>query len=106
MQTRSAPIPPDPAPSPARRSSKARSFRANWALALLLVAVGITGAAAVQVGRSELSHRQTAGRLLHDYAAFASWTYAQQAGEELAEMGWRVLSPIQHQEMHLASMIP
>jgi signal transduction histidine kinase len=92
--------------TPSSRLSGRRPFRANWALALLLIAVGITGVAAVQVGKSELSHRQTAGRLLHDYAAFAAWTYSVQSGEAFAEMAWRVLSPIQHQEMHLSAMIP
>src|SRR5215207_9431651 len=71
-----------------------RPLRAFWPLLLLVLSVGATGFAAFQAQVAVRSHRQTANRLLHDYAAFAAWSFRQHASDELAKAVSQIIGPV------------
>jgi signal transduction histidine kinase len=75
-------------------------------VALLLLSLGATGFAAAQAWLAVRRYRATAEQLLHDYAAFATWTYASRASNELQEAAWIVLNPVLHEPLHQSPMIP
>jgi signal transduction histidine kinase len=72
----------------------------GWPLVLLVSSLSVAALAAVQAHRAAASHRRTASRLLHDYAAIAAWSYARKANDELLEVAWDVLNPILHRQLH------
>ena len=55
-------------PGPSRR-------HVSWPLLLLLAGLAAIGVAGWQAQRASRLQRQTAQQLLHDYAAFAAWTF-------------------------------
>ncbi len=57
--------------------------------------------AAIQAQRAARLQRQTAEQLVHDYAAFAAWSYQRHVNNALSEAGWQVLNPILHRETHM-----
>jgi signal transduction histidine kinase len=75
-------------------------------IALLLLSLGATGFAAAQAWLAVRRYRATAEQLLRDYAAFATWTYASRASNELQEAAWIVLNPILHEPLHQSPMVP
>lgn len=52
-------------------------------MALLLLSMLTAGLGAAQAYRAQRSHQATADALLHDYGAFATWTFAERYGERL-----------------------
>ena len=81
-------------PGPARRL-------VSWPLLLLLACLAAIGAAGWQAQRAGRLQRQTAEQLLHDYAAFAAWTFRQEVNDVLREAAWQVLNPILHRDVHM-----
>src|SRR5437763_16189142 len=79
---------------------------ASWPLFLLGAAIVVMALAAFQAQDAVRSNRQTATRLVHDYAAFGAWAYAQHASSEMKDEAWRVLGPIQHRYVHEDLRIP
>jgi signal transduction histidine kinase len=71
-----------------------RPIRALWPLLLLVLSVGASAFAAFQAQAAVRSHRQTAGRLLHDYAVFAAWSFRQHASDELARAVSQIIGPV------------
>ena len=57
--------------------------RSRLLVALLALALVLTGVLAYQAATSERSQRMAAQRALHDYASFAMWQLNQQASQEL-----------------------
>ena len=57
--------------------------RSRLLVALLALALVLTGVLAYQAATSERQHRMAAQRALHDYASFAMWQLNQQATQEL-----------------------
>jgi hypothetical protein len=76
-----------------------RPIRALWPLLLLVLSVGATAFAAFQAQVAVRSHRQTANRLLHDYAVFAAWSVRQHASDELAKAVSQIIGPV-YQSRH------
>jgi signal transduction histidine kinase len=92
---------PDPADRPVRPHRSvlrhAPTGTARWApLLLLLLSLGIAAVALVQAQRAVRSHRATAEGLLRDYAAFAAWSYRQQAAELLSTAFHQTLDAVHH----------
>ena len=81
-------------PGPARR-------HVSWPLLLLLACLAAIGAAGWQAQRASRLQRQTARQLLHDYSAFAAWTFRQEVNDVLREAAWQVLNPILHRDVHM-----
>jgi signal transduction histidine kinase len=50
--------------------------------------------------------RRTGEQLLHDYAAFAAWSYSQKLSDALQEVAWQVVNPVMHRELHYSSGFP
>jgi signal transduction histidine kinase len=79
------------------RPPHARPGTARWApLLLLFLSLAIAAAALVQAHRAVRSHRATAEGLLRDYAAFAAWSYRQQAAELLSTAFHQTLDAVHH----------
>src|SRR5260221_1140817 len=57
--------------------------RSRLLVALLALALVLTGVLAYQAATSERQHRMAAQRALHDYASFAMWQLNQQATQEM-----------------------
>ncbi|MDQ3995779.1 MAG: HAMP domain-containing histidine kinase [Gemmatimonadota bacterium] len=90
-----------------RRLSLPASARFRWPLALLLVSIGVTAAAAVDASRAVRSQRATAERALQGYASFAAWSYQQHFREALTAAAREVLGPVNHgHETHTSPRIP
>src|SRR5262245_15329964 len=45
-------------------------------------------------------------QLLHDYAAFAAWSYQQQLSNQLEETAWQVVNPVMHRQLHQGMGLP
>ncbi len=66
-----------------KRASGRGRPRSRLLVALLALALVLTGVLAYQAATSERSQRMAAQRALHDYASFAMWQLNQQASQEL-----------------------
>src|SRR5258707_6168737 len=76
------------------RTGKGRP-RSRLLVALLALALALTGVLAYQAATSEQSQRMAAQRALHDYASFAMWQLNQQASQELlSSMITTVIMPL------------
>ncbi|MGE0352535.1 MAG: sensor histidine kinase [Gemmatimonadales bacterium] len=78
----------------------------RWPILILLASVGVTVVAAYQAMSAARQHRRTAEQLLHDYAAFAAWSYKGSVNSELGEGAWQVLNPILHDALHQGDRWP
>jgi signal transduction histidine kinase len=65
-----------------------------------VASLGATALAAWQAQRAARMQRRTAEQLVHDYAAFAAWSYQRHVNNALSEAAWQVLNPILHREVH------
>ena len=74
--------PPDPSKSVKQISARRRP-RSVLLVALLALALVLTGVLGWQALDAERSHRATAERALKDYARFAAWQLNQQASQEM-----------------------
>jgi signal transduction histidine kinase len=82
------------------------SRHVSWPLLLLLACLAAIGAAGWQAQRASRLQRLTAEQLLHDYAAFAAWTFRQEVNDVLREAAWQVLNPILHRDVHMLQARP
>jgi signal transduction histidine kinase len=70
--------------------------RAIWPMALLLAGITAMAVVAVQAYGATRSHGVLLGRVLADYAKFASWSYEQHLEEMLRSATREVLGPVNH----------
>ena len=90
----------------------AASFRAlllhrpNRPLVLLLVSLGLAGAATFDAMRAVRSNRAMARELLSDYGQFAAWSYSQALTAGLDSLAWLTLGPVMHEHLHNTPGIP
>lgn len=83
-----------------------RSRPVSSPIILLALSLAILLATGYQAYRVSRLHRRTAQQLLHDYAAFAAWSYQRHLTEELLEVAWLTLNPIRHRELHESQQVP
>ena len=76
------------------------AHRPNRPLLLLVVSMGLVGAALVDAQRAVARNRVVAEGVLRDYSAFAAWSYAQAASAALDSLAWGVMGPIMHEFPH------
>jgi signal transduction histidine kinase len=95
----------DPHPRPGRRlpHRRAGALRTRpprltrWApLLLLLLSLGIAATAIHHTAQASRSHRATAEGLIRDYAAFAAWSFRQQAAARMRRSFDLALEPVIH----------
>ena len=97
----------EPFPEPPLHPSSGPVRRhVSWPLLLLVASLAAIGVAGFQAQRASRLQRQTADQLLHDYAAFAAWTFRQEVNDVLREAAWQVLNPILHRDMHMLQRRP
>jgi signal transduction histidine kinase len=72
--------------------------RATILVAVLLLSMALAAALAHEAWRAERSHRATADRTLHDYAAFAAWEFTAAAKSKMYSNILYVFSPVMHEE--------
>jgi signal transduction histidine kinase len=70
--------------------------RMVWPMALLLAGITAMAVVAVQAYGATRSHGAMLGRVLADYAKFASWSYEQHLEEMLRSAAREVLGPVNH----------
>ncbi|MCI0433463.1 MAG: HAMP domain-containing histidine kinase [Gemmatimonadetes bacterium] len=75
-------------------------IRPGWPLLLLVASLIATVMAAVQAWSLARSNRETAARVLEDYASIATWNYSRFVSAALEEAVVSVLSPVMHYQMH------
>jgi len=74
---------------------------------LLLAGIGSMVLVAWQASRATRSHQALVGRVLSDYAKFASWSYEQHIAELMRSSARAVLNPVNHDPgVHLNPGIP
>jgi len=83
---------------------RSRSF--SWPLLLLVLSLGVMLGTAWKAHQLSRQQRRTAEQLLHDYAAFAAWSYSQQLSNALQEVAWQVVNPVMHRELHQSTGFP
>lgn len=81
--------------------------RAWWPLLILLSAIALTAIAAFDAQRAVRSQNAVAERALHDYAAFAAWSYAQRLEVALRAMEGEALGAVNHgDQLHTFPEVP
>jgi len=81
------------------RSDGLHAPRAWWPLLILLSAIALTAIAAFDAQRAVRSQDAVAERALHDYAAFAAWSYAQRLEVALRAMEGEALGAVNHGDL-------
>jgi len=83
-----------------------RSRAFSWPLLLLLLSLGVMVGTSWKAHQLSRQQRRTAEQLLHDYAAFAAWSYSQQLSNALEEAAWQVVNPVMHRQLHSSDRFP
>lgn len=78
----------------------------SWPLVLLVASLAVMLGTAWKAHLLQRQRKQTADQLLHDYAAFAAWTYQRQLAIHLEEFAWQVFNPIAHRQLHTNPRMP
>jgi len=81
------------------RSDGLHAPRAWWPLLILLSAIALTAIAAFDAQRAVRSQDAVAERALHDYAAFAAWSFAQRLEVALRAMEGEALGAVNHGDL-------
>jgi signal transduction histidine kinase len=88
-------------------SESIRGRYRHWPLALLLVSLGLTAAAAFDAQRAVRSQRSVAGLALKDYSSFAAWSYAQHLRDTLGSIAREALGAVNHgEQLHVNPHVP
>ncbi len=90
-----------------RPTYSSASLRRRWPLALLLASIALTATAVFAAQRTGRSNRAVTTRVLHDYASFVAWAYAQHLAEALRLAAQEALGPVNHgDQLHQAPSVP
>jgi signal transduction histidine kinase len=83
---------------PAARRTRPLAIR--WPLVLLTASLGLVLITTFIALAAARNHRASTAQLLHDYAAFAAWSYAEHLAGEFEETVWFTVNPIEHRQPH------